>query len=37
MPSGELEREDPAPLKVIIRFGLPAPIQVEKLLAAGSA
>ena len=35
MPSGELEREDPAPLKVIIRFELPAPIRGEKLLAAG--
>lgn len=28
----ELEREDPAPLKVIIRFELPVPIRVEKLL-----
>jgi hypothetical protein len=35
MLSGELEREDPAPLKVIIGFELPAPIRVEKLLAAG--
>jgi hypothetical protein len=35
MPSGELEREDPAPIKVIIRFELPAPIRVEKLLTAG--
>jgi hypothetical protein len=35
MLSGELERADPAPLKVIIRFELPAPIRVEKLLAAG--
>jgi hypothetical protein len=35
MPSCELEREDPAPLKVIIRFELPVPIRVEKLLRAG--
>jgi hypothetical protein len=35
MPSCELEREDPAPLKVIIRFELPAPIRVEKLLTTG--
>src|SRR5206468_9434497 len=35
MPSGELEREDPAPLTVIIRFELPAPIGVEELLAGG--
>ena len=35
MPSGEPGREDLAPLKVIIRFELPAPIRVEKLLTAG--
>jgi uncharacterized protein DUF1062 len=35
MASGELEREDPVPLKVVIRFELPAPIRVEKLLTAG--
>ena len=35
MPSCDLEREDPAPLMVIIRFELPAPIRVEKLLTAG--
>ena len=35
MPSCELERGDPAPLKVIIRFELPVPIRVEKLLATG--
>ena len=35
MLSCELEREDPAPLKVIIRFELPVPIRVEKLLATG--
>jgi hypothetical protein len=35
MPSCELDREDPVPLKVVIRFGLPAPIRVEKLLTAG--
>ena len=29
MPSCDLEREDPAPLMVIIRFELPAPIRVE--------
>jgi Protein of unknown function (DUF1062) len=32
MPSAELQREDPAPLEVIIRFELPAPIRVIKLL-----
>jgi hypothetical protein len=35
MPPGESGREDPAPLKVIIRFELPAPIRVEKLLTIG--
>ena len=35
MLSGGLEREHPAPLKVIIRFELPVPIRVEKLLATG--
>jgi hypothetical protein len=35
MPSCELHREDPAPLAVIIRFELPAPIRVAKLLTAG--
>ena len=35
MPSCELGREDPAPRKVIIRFELPVPIRVEKLLATG--
>ena len=35
MPSRELERADPAPLRVIIRFELPAPIRVEKLLMTG--
>lgn len=35
MPFYELEREDPAPLKVIIRFELPVPIRVEKLLMTG--
>jgi len=34
-PSCEPGREDPAPLKVIIRFELPAPIRVEKLLRIG--
>ena len=35
MPFCELERADPAPLEVVIRFELPAPIRVEKLLMAG--
>ncbi len=35
MPSCELHREDPAPLEVVIRFELPVPIRVEKLLTAG--
>jgi len=35
MPFYELEREDPTPLEVVIRFELPAPIRVEKLLTAG--
>jgi hypothetical protein len=35
MPARELERADPVPLRVMIRFELPVPIRVEKLLAAG--
>jgi hypothetical protein len=35
MPFYELACEDAAPLEVIIRFELPAPIRVEKLLTAG--
>ena len=35
MPSYELEREDRAPLEVVIRFELPVPIRVDKLLTAG--
>ena len=35
MPFYELERGDPAPLEVVIRYELPAPIRVEKLLMAG--
>jgi hypothetical protein len=35
MPFYELEHADPAPFEVIIRFELPAPIRVEKLLMAG--
>jgi hypothetical protein len=35
MPFYELERADPAPLEVFIRFEFPAPIRVEKLLMAG--
>jgi hypothetical protein len=35
MPGRELERKDLAPLEVIIRFELPAPIRVEKLITTG--
>ncbi len=35
MPSCELQGVDPAPLKVKIRFDLPVPIRVEKLLTTG--
>jgi hypothetical protein len=35
MPPRELEREAPVPLEVIIRFELPVPIRVDKLLTAG--
>jgi hypothetical protein len=35
MPFYELEHADPAPLEVVVRFELPAPIRVEKLLMAG--
>ena len=35
MPSRELERADPVPLEVDVRFELPVPIRVEKLLTAG--
>jgi hypothetical protein len=35
MPFYELEGADPAPLEVFVRFELPAPIRVEKLLMAG--
>jgi hypothetical protein len=35
LPFYELEREDAAPLEVVVRFELPAPIRVEKLLTAG--
>jgi hypothetical protein len=35
MPFYEIERADPAALQVVIRFELPAPIRVEKLLMAG--
>jgi hypothetical protein len=35
MPSCDLERAEPAPLEVVIRFDLPAPIRVEKLLTTG--
>jgi hypothetical protein len=34
-PFSELERADPSPLEVVIRFELPAPIRVEKLLTTG--
>jgi hypothetical protein len=35
MPSREPGREDPVPLRVIIRFELPAPIRAGKLLTIG--
>jgi len=35
MPFYELEREDPVAFEVVIRFELPAPIRVEKLLTTG--
>jgi hypothetical protein len=35
MPSCDFERAAPAPLEVVIRFELPAPIRVEKLLTTG--
>ena len=35
MPFCELKRGDPAPLEVIIRFELPVPIRVGKLLTTG--
>ncbi len=35
MPAGELERADPAPLKVTVSFELPAPTRVERLLTTG--
>jgi hypothetical protein len=35
MPFYDLECGDPAPLEVVVRFELPAPIRVEKLLTAG--
>jgi len=35
MPPGEVMRADPAPVTIIIRFELPVPIRVEKLLTTG--
>lgn len=35
LPFYDLQREDAAPLEVIVRFEFPAPIRVEKLLTAG--
>jgi hypothetical protein len=35
LPFYELEHPDSAPLEVVIRYELPAPVRVEKLLAAG--
>jgi hypothetical protein len=35
LPFYELGGADPAPLEVVVRFELPAPIRVEKLLMAG--
>ena len=37
MPSYELEREDRAPLEVVIRFELPVPIRVTSYSRPGSA
>jgi hypothetical protein len=35
MPCHEFDSADPAPLEVVVRFELPVPIRVEKLLTAG--
>lgn len=35
MPFYDLERADPPPLEVVVRFEIPAPIRVEKLLTTG--
>lgn len=35
LPFYELDREDPLPLEVVVRFELPAPIRVIKLLTTG--
>jgi len=35
LPFYGLDHEDPVPLEVVVRFELPAPIRVEKLLTAG--
>lgn len=35
MPFYALDGDDPAPLEVVVRFELPAPVRVEKLLTAG--
>ncbi|MDT5037169.1 MAG: hypothetical protein QOE03_2354 [Micromonosporaceae bacterium] len=35
LPLHDLRCEDPTPLEIVIRFELPAPIRVEKLLTAG--
>ncbi|WP_246018739.1 DUF1062 domain-containing protein [Saccharothrix australiensis] len=35
LPFHELDRADPTPLAVVVRFELPAPIRVGKLLTAG--
>ncbi|TQM84568.1 hypothetical protein FHX81_7023 [Saccharothrix saharensis] len=35
MPFYDLDGDDPAPLEVVVRFELPAPVRVEKLLTAG--
>ncbi|MEU4746900.1 DUF1062 domain-containing protein [Actinosynnema sp. NPDC023658] len=35
MPFYDLEGDDAAPLEVVVRFELPAPVRVEKLLTAG--
>lgn len=35
MPFYDIEHEDEVPLEVVVRFELPAPVRVEKLLTAG--
>ncbi|MEU4806174.1 DUF1062 domain-containing protein [Actinosynnema sp. NPDC023587] len=35
LPFHDLGHDDPAPVEVVVRFELPAPVRVEKLLMAG--